>query len=143
MDFEDYRRRYFVQPAPPPRFGLRGIRGAALYYQEYAGALAFYTGVFGPPAYVEGENTQAWKLGDTWLTLFPAREGGPMNVEVLLYLDSAEELDRLYSALTSAGAKGEPPADTLMFAPVRMTVLKDPFGGMLTLVWERPAVRDS
>jgi uncharacterized glyoxalase superfamily protein PhnB len=114
-----------------------------LYFQDYTGALVFYSEVFGPPAYIEGEHTHAWILGDTWLTLFPAKEGGPQNVEVLLYLDTSDELDRLYAALVSAGAEGSPPEDTLMFVPVRIAVLKDPFGGMLTLVYEFPAVRDS
>ncbi len=137
MDFNEYRSAYFTNPAPEPRFHFQGISGAAVYYQDYQAALAFFEQVFGPPGYVEGEFTHGWRLGDTWLTVFPAKKGAPANVEVLLYLESAAEVDRLHAAMLAAGGEGQPPVDTLMYAPVRIGMVTDPFGGVFTLVAEK------
>ena len=136
MDEIDYRDKYFTDPTPEPRFNFHGIRGAALYYQDYPAALKFFQEVLGEPGYVEGEFTHGWRIGDTWLTVFPAREGAPQNVEVMLYLQAPEEVDRLYTALLAAGAQGEPPVDTLMYTRVRMAVVQDPFGGRFSIVCE-------
>jgi hypothetical protein len=137
VDFEEYRDKYFTNPAPEPRFYFQGIRGAAVYYQNYQAALVYFEQVFGPPGYVEGEFTRGWLLGDTWLTVFPAKDGVPTNVEVLIYLSSPEEVDRLHAAMAAAGGQGEPPMDSLMYAPVRIGMVTDPFGGVFTLVAER------
>lgn len=134
MDYESYRKQNFVDPQPEARFAFAGLLGATLYYQDYPAALAFYTEVLGPPAYIEGEYTHGWQVGDTWLTLFPAKNGNPTNVEVGFYVQTPEEVDRLYQAFVSAGAQGEPPIDTLMYEPVRMCVLTDPFGVSLAVV---------
>lgn len=136
MDFNEYRAKYFTDPAPEQRFEFQGIRGAAVYYQDYQAALAYFEQVFGRPGYVEGEFTHGWLLGDTWLTVFPAETGAPSNVEVLLYMKDAAEVDRLHAAMIAAGGEGEPPVDTLMYAPVRIGMVKDPFGGVYTLVAE-------
>ena len=128
MDYEAYRKRYFIDPAPQQRFNFKGLLGATLYYQDYQEALAFYTKVLGPPAYVEDENTHGWQVGETWLTLFPSKNGNPQNVEVPLYVDSPEEVDRLYQAFIASGAKGEPPDNNLMYEPVQICILTDPFG---------------
>jgi uncharacterized glyoxalase superfamily protein PhnB len=137
MDYKEYRDKYFANPAPEPRFGFKGIFGATLYYQDYPGALAFFKQVFGPPAYVEGENTHGWQIGPTWLTVFPSKEGVPTNLEVMLYLENETVVDKLFAAMIAAGAKGEPPVDTLMYTPVRIATVKDPFEGIFTLVAER------
>ncbi|MFN2145203.1 MAG: VOC family protein [Anaerolineales bacterium] len=137
MDFDEYRSKYFADPAPEPKYNFQGIRGAAVYYQDYQAALAYFEQVFGPPSYVEGEFTHGWRLGDTWLTVFPAKEGVPANVEVLLYLKDASNVDRLHAAMLAAGGQGEDPVDTLMYAPVRIAMITDPFGGVFTLVAER------
>ena len=34
MDFNEYRSKYFTDPAPEQRFSFQGIRGAAVYYQQ-------------------------------------------------------------------------------------------------------------
>ena len=136
MDFNEYRDKYFTDPAPEPRFGFQGIRGAAVYYQDYKAALVYFEQIFGPPGYVEGKFTHGWLLGDTWLTVFPAREGAPSNVEVLLYLKDPEEVDLLHAAMLAAGGHGDPPMDALMYAPVRIGIITDPFGGVFTLVAE-------
>ena len=134
MDYESYRKQNFVDPQPESRFAFAGILGATLYYQDYTAALAFYTEVLGPPAYIEGEHTHGWQIGETWLTLFPSKQGNPINVEVGFYVETPAEVDRLYAAFLAAGATGEPPIDTLMYTPVRMCVLTDPFGVSLAVV---------
>ena len=136
MDFEEYRRKYYVDPAPEQRYQFRGIHGATLFYQEYAQALAFFRQVFGEPAYVEGDFTHGWQIGGSWLTVFPAKGGNPGNIEVPIYLEVPEDVDRLYDAFLAAGAQGEPPENNLMYRPVRMSVMTDPFGVMFTLVCE-------
>jgi hypothetical protein len=134
MDYETYRKQNFIDPQPESRFDFSGLFGATLYYQEYAAALDFYRAALGPPNYIEGEHTHGWKVGQTWLTLFPAKKGNPTNVEVGFYVETPEEVDRLYRALIEAGAQGEPPIDTLMYTPVRMCILTDPFGVSLSVV---------
>lgn len=136
MDYEEYRKKFYADPAPPQTFKFSGIQGATLFYQEYAQALVFFRQVFGEPAYVEGEFTHGWQLGRSWLTVFPAKEGSPTNLEIPIYLQTPQEVDRLYTAFIAAGAQGEPPIDTLMYTPVHMTVVTDPFGVQFTLVAE-------
>ena len=136
MDYEEYRQRNYTDPPPPQKFKFSGIQGATLFYQEYAQALAFFRQVFGEPAYVEGEFTHGWQLGRSWLTVFPAKEGSPTNLEVPIFLQTPEAVDKLYTAFIAAGAQGEPPVDTLMYTPVHMAVVTDPFGVQFTLVAE-------
>ena len=138
MDFNEYRAKYYTHPAPEPRYSFSGILGTAVYYQEYQAALKFFQEVFGPPAYVEGAFTHGWQIGNTWLTVFPAKQGGPANMEVMIYLNTPEEVDRLYKAMIGARASGNPPVDTLMYVPVRIATLQDPFGGAFSLVAELP-----
>jgi len=97
-------------------------------------ALAFYTEVLGPPAHIEGEHTHSWTVGSTWLTVFPSKGGDPANVEVGFYVETPEEVDLLANAFISAGAKGEPPIDTMMHVPVRMSILTDPFGVSIAVI---------
>lgn len=134
MDYAEYVRRFFRDPVPPERFSTLGLIGATLYYEDYAAALEFVTKVFGEPIYKEGENTHGWRLGLSWLTLFPGKAGNPTNVEVPLYMKSAQELDKLYAAFIAAGASGAAPQNTLMYEPVRMAILTDPFGVTWDLV---------
>jgi catechol 2,3-dioxygenase-like lactoylglutathione lyase family enzyme len=136
VDYETYKKKYFIHPAPEPRFRFSGAFGATLFYQDYQEALAFYKKVLGPPAYIEGENTHGWPIGSTWLTLFPSKKGNPENVEAPFFVETPEEVDRLYEAFIAAGAQGEPPVDTLMYRPVRTALLKDPFGvALLIACW--------
>jgi len=136
MDFEEYRKKYYRKPPPEPQYHLRGILGATLYYQDYPAALDFFQQVFGPPAYVEGEHTHGWQIGNSWLTVFPAQEGSPHNLEVPIYLQTAAEVDRLFAAFIAAGAQGDAPIDTLMYLPVRMAIVRDPQGVTFNLVYE-------
>lgn len=136
MDYQEYRRKNFTDPQPQQRYKTRGIHGATLYYQDYQAALHFFKEVFGPPAYVEGQYTHGWRIGDSWLTVFPAKQGNPQNLEVPIYLQAADEVDRLYAAFVAAGAQGTEPQETLMYLPVRIALVTDPFGVMFTLVFE-------
>ncbi|MBT3240551.1 MAG: hypothetical protein HON98_08720 [Chloroflexi bacterium] len=134
MDYEEYRKKYFVDPQPKQRFNFVGIHGVALYYEDYAEALAFWEKVIGPPNYVEGEFTHGWTVGNTLFTLFPSKDGNPKNVEVPFVVENPEDVDKLYGAFVEAGAVGEAPIDTLMYEHVRMAVLKDPFGVELSII---------
>lgn len=128
MDYQTYRKKYFDNPAPEPRFRFSRASGTTLYYQDYEEALAFFEEVLGPPAYIEGESTHGWRIGSTWLTLLRGKKGNPRNVEAPFFMETPEEVDRLYEAFLAAGAKGEAPSDELMYEPVRMCVLTDPLG---------------
>lgn len=138
MDFEEYRKKYYADPPPEPRYQAAGIHGATLYYQDYPAALQFFREVFGPADYVEGEHTHGWKVGDSWLTVFPSKQGNPQNLEVPIYLQTAEEVDRLYAAFIDAGSQGSEPQETLMYRPVRMAIVTCPFGVVFDLVYEYP-----
>ncbi|RPI78867.1 MAG: VOC family protein [Chloroflexi bacterium] len=134
MDYETYRKQYFVNPAPEQRFRFTGLHGATLYYQDYEQAVSFYQKVLGPPAYVEGESTKGWKIGNTWLTLFPNQDGNPRNTEVQFVMDTPEEAERLQQAFIQAGGTGPSPSDQLMYEPVRYCPVTDPFGILLMIV---------
>ncbi len=82
MDYESYRQKYFAKPAPDPRFEFRGLYGTTLYFSDYEDAVDFYTRVLGDPAYVEGQGTRGWQLGNTWLTLLKGKSGNPKNLEL-------------------------------------------------------------
>lgn len=128
MDYDTYRNRFFAEPPPQPRFGFAGLYGAVLYFSDYAEALAYYQRVLGPPAYVEGEDTHGWQIGNTWLTLLKGQTGNPQNVEVLFVMSSVQEAERLQAAFIEAGGAGETPTDQLMYEPVHYCPVRDPFG---------------
>lgn len=65
MNYETYRKKYFTEPAPSPRFRFSGLCGVALYFEDYRPAVDYYSTVLGPPAYVEGEGTRGWRIGST------------------------------------------------------------------------------
>ena len=104
------------------------LRGASSCVEDYDAALAYYTSVFGPPAYLEEDRIRGWQLGDTWFTLFGAKAGGPQNSDISLHLESPAEVGRLHEAMVAAGGAGDPPTDELMYAPVRFCAVTDPFG---------------
>jgi catechol 2,3-dioxygenase-like lactoylglutathione lyase family enzyme len=138
MDFEEYKRKFFVSPAPDQQFQIVGLKGAAIYVSDYAKALDFYTKLFGSPQYSEGDSTRGWKIGASWLSLFPSEKDDPRNVEITLALETKSEVDRLYKAFISLGAKGEPPEETLMYSPVYLAFVVDPIGLAWILVNEIP-----
>jgi len=134
MDYEEYRKTYFVHPQPAPRFEFAGIRGASIFVEDYDAAVEFYSKVLGPPCYIETEDpTRGWQLGDTWLTLFQSKESGPKNTEINIQMRSAEEADRLQAAFKEAGAKGPAPGDVFMYDPIHYCPVQDPFGTSLLI----------
>ena len=128
MDYEAYRRDYFVEPEPPAKYGYGEPFGFALFFEAYEKAVAFYGAVFGPPAYVEGEFTRGWRLGGTWLTLLKSAKGDPSNAEIELTMTSEEDAARLQQAFFEAGGSIEEPAEVLMYEPVKIFPASDPFG---------------
>jgi hypothetical protein len=137
MNFDEYKRAFYADPQPKSRYSFRGIHGASVHYQDYAAALLFLENIFGPPAYKEGEFTHGWKMGDTWLTAFPSKKGSAANMEIPIYLNNAADVDKLYQAFIESGSNGEAPADTLMYVPVRIAFVTDPFGVAWMLVCEQ------
>jgi hypothetical protein len=134
LDVAEYKKKFFTNPHPERRFAFRGIQGASIHYRDHSAALEFLQRVFGPPAYIEGEFTHGWKLGETWLSVFPSEVGNASNMEIPVYMESADDVDKLYQAFIEAGAAGEPPENTLMYESVRIAFVQDPFGVAWMLV---------
>jgi hypothetical protein len=128
MDYQEYHNKYFVDPAPHPKFEFAGLYGTTLYFQDYDQATQYYERVLGPPAYVEGSGTKGWRVGDTWLTLLQGENGNPQNVEIAIVMHSSQEAERLQRAFVAAGGTASPPTDELMYVPIRMCPVIDPFG---------------
>jgi len=138
MDYESYKKSYFVNPQPETKFEFVGLHGIALFINDYEAAVAYYSEVLGPPGYVEGKFTNGWQIGDIWLTLFPSEAGGPKNTEIHFLVNSPDEADRLHQAFIDAGGKGEEPSDQLMYEPIRYCSVQDPFGTNLLIVSRLP-----
>lgn len=134
MDVDAYRQQFFADPQPHPRFAFVGLHGLTLFFANFAEAVAYYLQVLGPPAYVEGEATCGWRLGDTWLTLLQGTSGAPQNVEVLIVMQTPAEAERLHAAFVAAGGAGDAPSDRLMYEPVRYCSVKDPFGTNILII---------
>jgi hypothetical protein len=128
MDYDTYREKFFVTPAPEPKYEFSGLYGVTLFFQEYEQAIEFYESVLGPPVYVEGDSTKGWRIGETWLTLLRGRTGNPQNIEVALVMASPQEAERLQRAFIGAGGTGPAPTDELMYEPIRACPVTDPFG---------------
>jgi len=134
MNYEEYKKAYFVEPAPESKFDFVGLHGVALYFNDYDTAVTYYTKVLGKPAYVEGKFTNGWRIGNLWLTLFPSNSGGPQNAEVHFLMSTPQEADRLQKAFIDAGGKGEEPSDELMYEPIHFCSVQDPFGTSILIV---------
>ncbi len=138
MDYETYRKTYFADPAPTPRFKMTRIGGVSLSILDFEKGVAFYSEVLGPSAYLEGEDTRGWPIGDTWLTMFPAEAGQVANAEFQIEVASPDEVDRLHATLLAAGAKeGQAPKNVLCYIPIRMAYSTDPFGTVVTVTAKR------
>ncbi|NOH03092.1 MAG: hypothetical protein HND47_14600 [Chloroflexi bacterium] len=138
MDYESYKKAYFTEPPPQPKFNFIGLHGVALYFSDYAAAVDYYTAVLGPPSYVEGESTRGWSVGGAWLTLFPSQTGNPQNAEIHFLMGNPQEAERLQRAFIAAGGKGDPPSDQLMYEPLRFCPVTDPFGTSILIVGRLP-----
>ena len=62
---------------------------------------------------------------------FPPECENSTNVELQLGVGTPAEADWLYAAFVAAGGRGEGSCDTLMFDPVRLCSVQDPFGTKL------------
>jgi hypothetical protein len=133
MDFEAYRKKYFVEPQPEEKFGFTGQIGITLYFKEYKRAVDFYQQALGPPAYVEGKSTKGWRVGSEWLTLLRGKRGNSENVEIQILMKTPDEAERLQAAFIEAGGTGQTPSDQLMYEPIRSCPVKDPFGTELLI----------
>ena len=134
MDFSAYRNAYFTDPPPEPRYRFSGSFGVTLFIEDFVAAAAYYEQVLGPPAYVQGEGTRGWQIGDGWLTLLKGSGGGPRNVEFTLELETVEEAEALQKAFIAGGGEGPAPSDQLMYRPVRSCPVVDPFGTEIMII---------
>ncbi|HLF90483.1 MAG TPA: VOC family protein [Anaerolineales bacterium] len=115
-------------------FTILSLKFPSFYLKDYDAAIAFYTKVFGPPENDE-PRIKGWKMGDTWLTFFPAEDmgtdpsGNPRNAEFAIQVATPGQVDVLYNALLEAGAKScRAPEDTRMYDQMRFCCVDDPFG---------------
>lgn len=115
-------------------FGVIGLRYPSFYLRDFNKAVAFYSAVFGPPD-ADEETIKGWRLGDTWLTLFPAigntsvLDRNPRNAEFAIQVESPAQVDALYETLLRAGATScMKPEDTEMYEPMRFCCVDDPVG---------------
>jgi uncharacterized glyoxalase superfamily protein PhnB len=120
--------------AMTPEFEILTLDFPSFYVKDYALAIAFYTQVFGAPETNE-PRIKGWKLGDTWLTLFPSQDLGhdpdanPHNSEFAIRVATREQVDILYGKLLEAGATScMEPEDTEMYDPMRFCCVDDPVG---------------
>jgi predicted enzyme related to lactoylglutathione lyase len=117
----------------------------SFYVKDYDAAIAFYTQVFGLPQ-SDTPRIKGWKLGDTWLTLFPSEDMGhdpdanPRNAEFAIQVAAPEQVDVLYHSLLEAGAKiCMEPEDTEMYEPMRFCCVDDPVGIRIDVYCPLPA----
>ena len=134
MDYQTYKKSYFVEPPPPPKYEFVGLHGVALYFKEYEAAVDYYSQVLGPPAYVEGKFTKGWQIGNIWLTLFPSQAGNPENAEIHFLLKTPQEAEKLQRAFIDAGGTGEAPSQQLMYEPLWYCPVRDPFGTSILIL---------
>jgi hypothetical protein len=128
MNYQEYRKAYFTDPKPTPKFNFAGSFSVTLYFEDFDSAVSYYQQVLGPPAYAEGEGTRGWQIGSGWLTLLQGKSGNPCNVEVTFRTETAKEAEQLQQAFIDAGGEGAAPSDELMYEPVRFCPVRDPFG---------------
>lgn len=107
----------------------------SLYVNDFEAAVSCYSQVFGPPESINEKGIiYGWKMGSTWLTVFPSTAGtqpgsNPRNTEFAVQVSAVEEVDLLFQALVAAGAKPFMwPEDTTMYEPMRFACVDDPFG---------------
>jgi uncharacterized glyoxalase superfamily protein PhnB len=107
----------------------------SLYIENFQEAIAFYTQVFGAPESIaENKAIYGWRMGSTWLTVFPGKVGSspnnnPRNAEFAIQVSTPAEVDLLHQALIDAGAKTYmPPEATTMYESMRYCCVDDPFG---------------
>ena len=130
-------------------FNIVDLNYFSLYIKDYDKAVDFYTSVFGEAETItEDESLHGWKMGRTWLTIFPSKIGvdpdnNPRNAEFAIQVSSPEEVDVLYAKLVEAGAEaGWEPKDTWMYEPMRFCYVDDPFGIRIDIICPLPDNQD-
>ena len=114
-------------------FKIVGVNYVSLYVKDLEAVIEFYSKILGPPTYEE-KNTYGFKMGTTWLTIFPSRygtstESNPCNAEFAIQVAAPEAVDKLHERFLKAGAKEYcAPEDTTMYEPMRFSCVDDPFG---------------
>jgi hypothetical protein len=127
MDYNTYKKQFFTNPPPEPRYNFQGTVGCTLFFEDYLTAITYYEKVLGPPAYAEGEGTRGWRIGGSWLTLLHGHAGNPTNVEVTFVMATPADAEALHRAFIGAGGQGPAPSDELMYEPIRYCSVTDPF----------------
>jgi catechol 2,3-dioxygenase-like lactoylglutathione lyase family enzyme len=127
------------------KFKIVDLNYVSLYYEDFKAAIDFYSAVLGAPENVdEGGEIIGWKMGATWLTLFPTKEAphpgsNPCNTEFAIQVSEPAEVDVLYQAFIDAGAKkGWEPFSTEMYEPMRFSFVDDPFGVWVDIICPLP-----
>ena len=88
----------------------------------------------------KGGEIIGWRMGSTWLTLFPSKEAtypgsNPRNTEFAIQVAVPDEVDALYQAFIDAGAKkGWEPFNTEMYEEMRFCYVDDPFGVRIDII---------
>ena len=114
-------------------FEIVGLNYVSLYVKDFEAAVEFYSRILDSPTYEE-KDTYGWKMGTTWLTIFPSKYGtskgsNPCNTEFAIQVATPEAVDELYERFLEAGAKDYcPPENTTMYEPMRFACVDDPFG---------------
>lgn len=111
------------QLTPPQRaYQIVGLGYVSLYAHDFDAARAFYSQVFGEPASINASGTIiGWRVGGSWLTLLHSSSGSapgsnPRGAEFAIQVAVPAEVDALYAALLTAGARTcMAPADTCMY----------------------------
>ncbi len=114
-------------------FRVVDLNYVSLYLEDLDGGVEFYGELFGPPVYEEGR-LRGWRMGATWLTLFPSDAGtctgeNPRNTEYAIQVERPGQVDVLYRRLLDLGSVVcREPEDTWMYEPMRFACVDDPFG---------------
>ena len=112
---------------------IAGVEYPSIYVDDMEAADAFFSAICGPCPFTE-PNLKGWKLGDTWITVFPSKfgpqkGGDPTNTEFAIRVKTPEDVDRLFDRMVELGSTPySKPEDTWMYKRMRFSCLDTPFG---------------
>jgi len=91
-------------------FRVVDLNYVSLYMEDLDGGVEFYGKLFGPPVYGEGR-VYGWKMGATWLTLFPSDAGNcagsnPRNAEYAVQVERPGQVDVVVPQVVGSGVRG-------------------------------------
>jgi len=122
---------------------IDGVAYPSFYVEDMDEAGAFWSALLGPCNFTEGK-LLGWKLGDTWITIFPSEYGphkgtGPRNTEFAIRMKTPEDVDRLFARMIELGSKEySAPADTWMYSRMRFSCLDTPHGIRVDIICPLP-----